>query len=70
MFKTIILSKEALEMRIVKGKKRCECKECGKLILSNDYKYIATEGIYCSYHGRVKSLHDGVMKFIRGISNV
>lgn len=53
-------------MIIIKGKKRCNCKLCDKLILSNDWKYKATEGVYCAYHGRVKSLHDGVIKWIKG----
>ena len=52
-------------MELIKGKKRDKCRECTKLILSNDYKYKADEGIYCFYHGRIKSLHDGVMNWIR-----
>ena len=53
-------------MKLIKGKKRCNCKLCDKLILSNNWKYIATEGVYCFYDGRIKSLHDGVIKWIKG----
>ncbi len=63
------MSKEALEekrVKLIKGKKRCNCKLCDKLILSNDWKYIATEGVYCFYDGRIKSLHDGAIKWIKG----
>ncbi len=55
-------------MKLINGKKRCNCKLCDKLILSNDWKYIATEGVYCAYHGRVKSLHDSCIKWIRSVA--
>ena len=56
-------------MKLIKGKKRCKCKACGALICSNDYKYKASEGYYCFYYGRVASLHNGFMKWLKGVLN-
>lgn len=46
------------------GHKREKCKECHKMIYSNDYKYLYKDGVYCFRHGRVKSLHDGFMLWL------
>jgi len=56
-------------MKLIKGKKRCKCKACGAYICSNDYKYKASEGYYCFYHGRVASLHNGFMAWLKGVLN-
>jgi len=56
-------------VRLIKGggRKRCNCKKCGKEIYSSDWKYVAVEGVYCVEHGRVESLHSGFVTWLSGV---
>jgi len=56
-------------MRLIKGRKRCKCKNCGAYVWSGDLVYVAEEGRYCYKCGRIKSLHDGFMIWLRGFLN-
>ena len=49
---------------ILKPNSVCHCRQCNKEILRTEPRFKAREGNYCSYHGRVKSLHDRGMKWI------
>ena len=53
---------------LLKGKRRT-CRHCKDNIYSFQARYKAVEGFYCVPDGKVKRLHDGVMKFIKGIVN-
>jgi hypothetical protein len=57
-------------MKLIKGKKRCECKTCGTLICSNDYKFVGVDGVHCFYHGKIIKLHNASIKWIKRLCNV
>jgi len=54
-------------MRLLQKGKRRTCRHCKDTIFSFQARYKAVEGFYCVSDGKVKRLHDGVMKFIKGI---
>lgn len=41
------------------------CRDCNKKIWRTEPRYKAIEGHYCVEHGRVKSLHDRSMQWIK-----
>lgn len=57
-------------MRLIKGKKRCKCQTCGAYVWNGDLVYVAVEGRHCFSCGRIKSLHNGFMKWLKGVLNV
>ena len=56
-------------MKLQRKGKRKACRHCKHTIFSFEPRYKATEGHYCVNDGRIKRLHDGAMKFIKGIIN-
>ena len=56
-------------MRLINNGKRRKCRHCKELIYSFEPRYTANEGVYCVNDGRVKSLHEGMMKFVKGVVN-
>ncbi len=56
-------------MKLQRKGKRKTCRQCNHTIFSFEPRYKATEGHYCVNDGRIKRLHDGAMKFIKGIIN-
>ena len=57
-------------MRLIKGKKRGKCKACPALILSDDWKYKATEGYYCHKCGKFIKLHQSSLKWIKSVARL
>ena len=43
----------------------CKCRQCNKKIWRTEPRYKASEGHYCVEHGRVKSLHDRSIQWIK-----
>ena len=54
-------------MEFIKAGKLRTCRHCKDNIYSFQARYRAVEGFYCVYDAKIKRLHDGVMKFIKGI---
>ena len=52
----------------IKGKQRI-CRHCKGDIYTFQPRYKAVEGYYCFNDAVIKKLHDGAMKFIKGVVN-
>ena len=50
---------------ILKPNSEQSCRDCNKKIWRTEPRFKATEGHYCTYHGRIKSLHDRNMQWIK-----